>query len=249
MEYGFEHVSYYGNHGSDGLDDQLWCVDGKIHVCACRETGREALVSMLIDQQLSDDERRRRLDEHDAVLLCDDPEAWAARSRPEWWSVRKSHVNGGDCDGSCRPGTTALDLVARVANMRAETLATGGPRVRKGCVVAMSGPVLPSTVELDAGGEALLAAGQLVGRRIESWYAKRSGKGETWCLPAGQAGMGDRPLRISTGFDWWSGARNGIFNSHRLAVTPCDGSCSPKPVTLTDQMRQALTRALEDRAT
>jgi hypothetical protein len=51
---------------------------------------------------------------------------------------------------------------------------------------------------------------------------------------------------IKTRFDWWSGARDGIFQSHRLTVEPCDGRCQPSPVELTEQAAKALQCALDD---
>lgn len=166
------------------------------------------------------------------------------RAMEEWsggassWSVTPS----GPCDGSCKPASSPFDLAARVAKMREETFHDGPVKIRKGKVVGFKTPAIGSTVDLDEGAQTIVdAAVPIAGRKTHRWYAKRDSEGECWCL-------GDRHVRVATEFSWWSGrGPSGVYKAHKVTVTPCEGSCAPKPVELTDQMALAVEAALARR--
>ncbi|MEI6511631.1 MAG: hypothetical protein WCO25_06400 [Candidatus Uhrbacteria bacterium] len=231
----FGPVTRFGDHSSEGDTDDLWCVGGHTHLRAMEHHGREAALMALGDESLSDEDLARRHSEIEKAFASKQPAVRAPIVDATRWSVSRI----GPCNGTCKPASTPFDLAERVAEMRKEAMYDSKPVIRRGKVVGFKRPPIGSTVDLDAGAQAIVdAAVPIAGRKTHRWYAKRDSEGEVWCL-------GDRHVRVATEFSWWSGrGPSGVYKAHKITVTPCDGSRAPRPVELTDQMARAIDAAL-----
>jgi len=150
---------------------------------------------------------------------------WEERRKPASVNVQRP------CDASCQ--LHRIDMRKLIEEMRTERLITC-PVTKSSRSDMTAHGVIKSNVHIDGTLRTLLRSAEpLMGKKLASSYGKRGGQSMNVCL-------GAIHVEIRTRFDWYSGEYSDSYQTHRLRSSPCDGSCRPEAVMLTDRQRKDL---------
>lgn len=107
-----------------------------------------------------------------------------------------------ECDGTCQPVDLRSKLLEQIEKVRGET-------------IDVDTAILPSHVEISSEAQAVLAESEVVGVRLERWYAKSDGEGAVYCLNGGLH------MRVSVSYDWWSGRNTSRYKTMTVEIVAC----------------------------
>ena len=146
----------------------------------------------------------------DSLRVCDGEHHWSISPADHMSYGFKAggqvHAHQDDaCDGSCKEHDLHSRISAWLEKLRKSELHD-----------SKAGTVLPVRMQISSAAKKLIDSGEILGREVSSWYAKRGGEGSTHCLKDGLH------LVVSINYDWWSGEDTGFYKTVKVALKACE---------------------------